>query len=112
MTAADTKLFMDSFKQIMDEDDDDDDDEDDDKDNGEAKKQKTSLPDQLSNKEALAITFAAFDYFIRRYFDGDVAYINGAKGYGMQVCEKVQELKAEYKERFDASAVIAAFHCL
>jgi hypothetical protein len=27
----------------------------------------------------------------------------------MQMCEKAQELKAEYNERFDASAVIAAF---
>ena len=105
MTAADTKLFIDIFKQIMDADDDPAYTEDNDK----VQAIDTS---SLSIDEALDITFAAFDYFIRRYYDGDAGYIEWAKNYGKQVCEKARALKAEYKERFDAAAVIAAFHCL
>ena len=106
MTAADTKLFIDIFKQIMDEADDDD--------NPPTYDDKYDKPidNTLSIDQALDITFAAFDYFIRRYYDGDAGYIEWAKNYGKQVCEKARALKAEYKERFDAAAVIAAFHCL
>ena len=101
MTAADTKLFIDIFKQIMEADDD-----------AAYAKDKAIDTSSLSIDEALDITFAAFDYFIRRYYDGDAGYIEWAKNYGKQVCEKARALKAEYKERFDAAAVIAAFHCL
>ena len=114
---ADTKMFMESFKQILNQDDDE---YDDDEEAGEdkeiepvqepaPKKQKASSPDQLTITEAMDITFAAFDYYIREYFDGDICYVDGAKNFGRSVCEKAQELKAEYKERFVTSSVIAAF---
>ena len=117
-TDADTKMFMESFKQILNQDDDEYD--DDDEEAGEdkeiepvqepaPKKQKASSPDQLTITEAMDITFAAFDYYIREYFDGDISYVDGAKNFGRSVCEKAQELKAEYKERFVPISVIAAF---
>ncbi len=102
---ADTKLFMESFRQILDKEESDDD-------APAPKKQKASSSDQLTIAEALDITFSAFDYYIRIYYDGDISYIDGAKDYGMSVCEKAQELKKEYKERFDVKSVIKAFRRL
>ena len=69
---ADTKLFMESFLQILDKEESDDD-------APAPKKQKASSSDQLTIAEALDITFSAFDYYIRQYYDGDISDIDGAK---------------------------------
>jgi len=110
---SDIEMFMDDFKQILEQSDgnseDEDDEEEEEDDEPAPKKQRTASPDQLTVDEALDITFAAFDFYIRKYFDGDISYVDGAKNYGKQVCTKAKELKAEYKERFDAASVIAAF---
>ena len=67
---------------------------------------------ELSIDEALDITFAAFNLFIRRYFDGDVAYIDGAQEYSRRVVDRARELKARYGAAFDAGAIIAGFRKL
>jgi hypothetical protein len=66
----------------------------------------------LSIDEALDITFAAFNLFIRRYFDGDVAYIDGAQEYSRRVVDRAREIKAQYGAAFDAGAIIAGFRKL
>ena len=67
---------------------------------------------ELSIDEALDITFAAFNLFIRRYFDGDVAYIDGAQAYSRRVVDRAREIKAQYGAAFDAGAIIAGFRKL
>ena len=116
---ADTKTFMDSFKQIVQEmnrplvsDEDEEYEEEEEIPEPAPKKQKTSTPDELSNDDAVNIAFAALDYYVRYCDDGDIGCINGAKEYGRRVLEKAQELKTEYKERFDVSSVVTAFERL
>jgi hypothetical protein len=107
---ADTKLFMACFQQISD-------DQNavrnssDDEEPVVVKKQKVSpaiKSDTLSNDEAVSISFAAYHQYIRRFNDGDLSYIHASTTYAKSVYAKAKELKAEYKDRFDVAAVIAA----
>lgn len=116
---ADTKTFMESFQEILqeinrplDSEEDEEEEEEEAVQEPTPKKQKTSTADQLTNEEAVNITFAAFDFYIRKCDDSDFGCIAGAKEYGRRIFEKAQEFKAEYKERFDASSVVAAFQQL
>ena len=97
MSDADTKEWMDEFKAMMKRDDD------------EQEAVKKTISDQLSIDEALDITFAAFDYFIRQNYDGGIEYVDSAQVYGRQVCAKACEFKAKFKDRFHVAAVVAAF---